>query len=63
MGKHKKTVELLAEKAKQRMVAGKVNPSPNSEQGKTMDKISEVAKIGKDTLYKIENIKKNIIRS
>lgn len=45
---------LFSEKAKERMLSGK--PVPKSEQGRTIEKISDVANVGKDTIAKVKVI-------
>lgn len=47
---------IFEKEAKKRMKGG--NPVPKSEQGRTIEKIGEVAKMGKDSLYKVEKIEK-----
>lgn len=46
--------EVFKEKAKERMLSGK--PVPKSEQGRTIEKISDVANVGKDTIAKVKVI-------
>jgi hypothetical protein len=46
--------EVFKDKAKERMFNGK--PVPKSEQGRTIEKISDVANVGKDTIAKVKKI-------
>ena len=45
---------VFSERAKQRMLSG--NPVPKSEQGRTIEKVADVAKVGKDTIAKVKVI-------
>lgn len=46
--------EVFSKKAKERMIQAK--PVPKSEQGKTIEKLSNVANVGKDTISKVKKI-------
>jgi N6-adenosine-specific RNA methylase IME4 len=46
--------EVFSAKAKERMLSG--TPVPKSEQGRTIKKIGDVAKVGKDTIAKVKKI-------
>ena len=46
--------EVFSKKAKERMLQAK--PVPKSEQGKTIEKLSNVANVGKDTIFKVKKI-------
>lgn len=45
---------VFSERAKERMLSG--NPVPKSEQGRTIEKVADVAKVGKDTIAKVKVI-------
>jgi hypothetical protein len=45
---------VFSARAKERMLSG--NPVPKSEQGKTIEKVADVAKVGKDTIAKVKKI-------
>jgi DNA modification methylase len=49
-----KLESVFSERAKQRMLSG--NPVPKSEQGRTIEKVADVAKVGKDTIAKVKVI-------
>ena len=45
--------EVFSAKAKERMLSG--TPVLKSEQGRTIEKIADVANVGKDTIAKVKN--------
>ena len=45
---------VFSARAKERMLSG--NPVPKSEQGRTIEKVADVAKVGKDTIAKVKVI-------
>jgi N6-adenosine-specific RNA methylase IME4 len=45
---------VFSERAKERMLSG--NPVPKSEQGRTIEKVADVANVGKDTIAKVKKI-------
>lgn len=47
-------VSVFSARAKERMLSG--NPVPKSEQGRTIEKVADVAKVGKDTIAKVKVI-------
>ena len=47
---------VIAEKAKERMLSGKANPSQKSGQGKTDKELAKVAGVSHDTIHKVEAI-------
>jgi len=51
-----KLKDLIAAKAKARMMAGKEDPDQNSEQGRTVKKIAKIAGVSHDTIFKVEKI-------
>lgn len=48
---------LIAEAAKRRMMAGKVDPNQKSDQGMTSKKLATLAGVSHDTIHKVEKIK------
>jgi len=51
--------ELIAAKAKERMMSGKADPSQNSGQGKTDKQLATLAGVSHDTIHKVEAIEKS----
>ena len=50
---------IIAEEAKKRMKAGKVDPVKKSAQGKTRDELAAIAGVSHDTIHKVETIEKS----
>ena len=50
---------VIAEKAKERMLSGKADPSQKSGQGKTDKELAKVAGVSHDTIHKVEAIQKS----
>lgn len=49
---------IIEERARERMVAGTLNPVQNSAQGKTRDNIAKIAGVSHDTIEKVSKIEK-----
>jgi len=53
-----KLKEVIAKKAKERVLAGKADPVQNSAQGKTRDNLAKMAQVSHDTISKVEIIER-----